>query len=36
VFRDEGPVAEKDKIVIERRSFPSGRMPANVRATGIR
>jgi beta-galactosidase len=36
VFRDEGPVSDKDTTVIERRSFPSGRMPANVRATGIR
>jgi beta-galactosidase len=31
VFRDTGTVADRDKIVIERRSFPSGRMPATVR-----
>lgn len=36
VFRDEGPIAEKDKIVIERGSFPSERMPATVRSTGVR
>lgn len=36
IFRDAAQVAEKDKIVIERRSFPSGRMPANVRATGVK
>lgn len=36
VFREANPVTEKDKIVIERRSFPSGRLPANVRATGVR
>ena len=37
VFRDAGAtVADKDKIVIERRSFPSGRMAASVRTTGVR
>ncbi len=33
VFRDpDATVAERDKIVIERRSFPSGRMPATIRS----
>ncbi len=37
VFRDAGAtVSEKDKIVIERRSFPSGRVAASVRSTGVR
>ncbi len=37
VFRDpSAPVSEKDKIVIERRSFPSGRVAASVRSTGVR
>ncbi len=37
VFREAGAtVSEKDKIVIERRSFPSGRVAASVRSTGVR
>ena len=33
VFRDpDATVSERDKIVIERRSFPSGRMPATIRS----